>query len=94
MLEGLTDNLGKIDILVSLDRSISIDDEYQIVPDIAEQTNIDVAFDALNTKEHIRGESTVSFSIDGNALSEIDETVEIKAGFHFFKTWMITKMLR
>lgn len=85
LLEELTDNLGKIDILVSLDRSISIDDEYQIVPDIAEQTNIDVAFDALNTKEHIRGESTVSFSIDGNALSEIDETVEIKAGFHFFQ---------
>lgn len=46
MLEELTDNLGKIDISVSLDRSISI---------------------------------------DGNALSEIDETVEIKAGFHFFQ---------
>ena len=80
-----TENLGKIDISVSIDRSISIDDEYQIVPDIAEQTNIDVAFDALNTKDHIRGESTVSFSIDGNTLSEIDETVEIKAGFHFFQ---------
>jgi gas vesicle protein len=80
-----TENLGKIDISVSLDRSISIDDDYQIVPDIAEQSNIDVAFDALNTKEHIRGESTVSFSIDGNALSEIDETVVIKAGFHFFQ---------
>lgn len=69
---------------MSLDRSISLDDDYQIVPDIAEQSNIDVAFDALNTKEHIRGESTVSFSIDGNALSEIDETVVIKAGLYFF----------
>jgi uncharacterized protein YdeI (BOF family)/gas vesicle protein len=81
---SFTDNSGKINVSISKNQAVSIDDSLDIVPDIAEKTQIDVAFKKLE-KDNVKGFAEVSFEIDGNSQTSINSNTSVEIEFDFFQ---------
>jgi uncharacterized protein (TIGR02145 family) len=81
---SFTDNSGKINVSISINQAVSIDDSLDIVPDIAEKTQIDVAFKKLE-KDNVKGFAEVSFEIDGNSQTSINSNTSVEIEFDFFQ---------
>ncbi|MBR6449243.1 MAG: calcium-binding protein [Fibrobacter sp.] len=78
------ENSGKINVSISINQAVSLGDSFEIVPDIAEKTKIDVAFGKLQEDE-VEGFAEVSFEIDGMSQTSINSNASVEIGFGFYQ---------